>query len=285
MMWLIIEINTITFIRLFFLRKSKSENIILYFIVQRVASFIILISAILAENQRPRFSIRIVALTGLLIKLGVAPLHTWVIPVTVITKKSLLFALLVVQKIIPFMWIIKINILIVSFIPAIAILNIIRIRPQNLLQNSFKLILGLSSMSHSSWLIIRRISIYLWEVYFIIYGRIIALILRFAKERIKTFSGKKNLIVLVILFIILGGIPPFMGFFPKFLIMIEISKWKIIVFATTILLLSLIDLFVYSRARILITFLAKNKIKWINARIIPRLIILINLLIIRIIWF
>jgi len=91
--WVWIELNQLFFlffISLFFL--TKIETIIKYFIIQRITSIIMIIMLVLTKND---FFI----LGVLFLKLGLIPLHSWILNIVKSIEIFSYFVLLTVQKI------------------------------------------------------------------------------------------------------------------------------------------------------------------------------------------
>jgi len=91
--WVWIELNQLFFlffISLFFL--TKIETIIKYFIIQRITSIVIIIILVLTKSDL--FILRV-----LFLKLGLIPLHSWILNIVKSIELFSYFTLLTVQKI------------------------------------------------------------------------------------------------------------------------------------------------------------------------------------------
>lgn len=123
-------------------------------------------------------------------------------------------------------------------------------------QTRLRKILAYSSINHISWIIATLIFFKtLWLIYFLIY-RIISLnlILIFNNFNIFYFKQIFNYLkspLLKLFFILnffsLGGLPPFLGFFPKWLTIQYIIINNLIITSFLIILITLITLFFYIR--------------------------------------
>lgn len=261
--WIIIEINIIIFIPI--IKYNKLENcnsIITYFITQSFSSILFFISAsIICINYS--YFIEILINISILIKLAIIPFHFWLISIREILDYNSFLIILTFQKIIPLFILFKIKTEISIFVRILSLI-LRSIIIFNL--KMFKKILIFRSISHLSWIIILIfISRNFWISYIIVYFLIINSILRFLKKnKIISLNGLirnkfsiNEKIRIIISIISLGGIPPFLGFVIKFISIILIIKYSIIVIIILILS-SLINIYIYIRI-IIPTLLTFNK--------------------------
>lgn len=284
MLWLAIEINTLTFIGLFSINTNKRETIIVYFITQSLRRFFLIRASLWAENYLSSVRIGAIILLRLFIKLGVAPFHNWIYPVITNRNKILLFLFLIIQKIIPLIWILTTKLFRFRIFLGARLLNLLMISPQNITQTAIKLLLGISRMSHSRWIILRLISLRLLEIYFFVYALIFITIIFIRKDSLKNFFQKKNPYIILVILFILGGIPPLIGFYPKLLVLHELRLLNIWTGGVALLTFSLIDLFVYTQLGVRSSLFRKKKIKWIKDGVKLYGLILWNLCFIPVLW-
>jgi len=251
LIWIWIEINAISFIIII----KNTENKIKYFLIQSLASTILLsifviyrIKEIKISNIFLVYSIIILSLVAI-IKIGIAPFHSWLIKICSLINWNNILIILTWQKIIPlFIFLITINnywlipIILTSFF--IGTISQMRIR-------NVKLILAFSSIRHIGWIIssnyYRKIINFF---YLFIYSIISVIIINVIKKNnsFKLFDQKKNIKKLFIIILSLAGIPPLLGFLPKWLIIDFISKRiKRVTLIILILILATINFFIYSR--------------------------------------
>lgn len=160
------------------------------------------------------------------------------------------------QKIAPIILIthqIKLYTLFFSFI--IIISSIIR-GIQGLNQICIRKILAYSSINHIGWIISSILfSINIFYYYFLIYRFInFRIILPLNKYNIKfinqlnyIYLPKKINLLFIINFLSLGGLPPFLGFLPKWLTINEIINNNNYFIRTTLIIFTLITLYFYLR--------------------------------------
>lgn len=290
-----IEINLISFIPILINnnRKMRTERIIKYFIIQSLGSanfifisiFLISFNKWFILNSQINNIIYLIINSSLFLKIGAAPFHFW-FPKTIkgISWINCLI-LRTWQKIIPIIIISYCNIN--NFNSIFIISRALIGRLMGLNQTSLKLIISYSSINHISWIISAIIiNINLWINYFILYSLItIILIRRFNLINInqinqffsiKTLSLKLNFFIFLSL-LRLGGLPPFLGFLPKWIVITQIIFYNNIFLLTIIIFTSLINLFFYTR--IFYSFIIINffEIKFIFNLNISKFNLLLNI--------
>lgn len=202
--------------------------------------------------------------------MGRAPFHFWVPQIIEGIKWPIIFLILTWQKIAPiiiFSYFLNFYFLILTVIFSVLFGSL-----GGLNQTSLRKLIAFSSINHLRWILISLIyREIIWINYFIFYiflnFNIIFLFSKFKLLNInQTFYLKKiNFYLNLILFSVLlslGGLPPFLGFFPKWTI-IETLRFKNNFFILIILLFfTLITLFFYLRITFNSLLLFHNKIKW-----------------------
>lgn len=204
-------------------------------------------------------------------KLGAAPLHYW-LPIVIkgITWNNN-YLIITWQKLGPIIilyycinnlnnWFIFIFIIFSSTLGPLKGFN----------QTLLKKIISYSSINYSRWIIISIIlNIILWKIFILFYFFIlICLILIFKilnlysiKQLYWSNKNYKINFILITNILSIGGLPPFIGFFPKIIIIINIIKSKILLLIIIILITNLINLYYYIRIiySTLILNFTKNK--------------------------
>lgn len=226
----------------------SSESIIRYFIIQRMASRILFISILLVTI----FNFGLVIVISLMIKIGCPPFHLWFPSVIEGLTWIICFLLRTVQKLVP---IILLTNLIFNF-SLFIILSCCLGAIGGLGYSSIRKIIAYSSIYNLGW-IIRGIIIvnYSWLFYFSIYS-LNLFIVCYTFNRLNVnylnqfFVFSKiyiNSILIIVLFISIGGLPPFLGFIPK-LILIYCLILNNLLFPCFILVITaLLVLFFYIR--------------------------------------
>nr|YP_010309769.1 NADH dehydrogenase subunit 2 [Lagorina sericea]UMR54886.1 NADH dehydrogenase subunit 2 [Lagorina sericea] len=262
-MWMGLEINLLSIIPLMSSSKNmlSSEASLKYFITQAMASLILLLSVTLmmitSEFITPMVNSTFTALlnTALLTKLGAAPFHYWFPEVMEGLNWFNCTVLLTWQKIAP-MALLMNQIQITLFISVI-VLSLLISTLMSLNQTSLRKIMAFSSINHIAWMISALlISPSVWLIYLVIYLIItvsITLVFSFNKlfiinQLTSIFNMNKTLkFSLMSNFLSLGGLPPFLGFLPKWLTI----NWMVLnnfhTIAIILILTTLIMLFIYVR--------------------------------------
>jgi len=223
--WAALEVNTIAFIPMILdpTKPERTRAAMKYFFIQAYASLIFLIGPLF--EYLPEITIFL----SIIIKLGISPFHNWY--PSVISNLNWLSAFFIStwQKIAP-LWILRENIYNLNLIPIIAALNAIVGGLGGLIQTEIRPLLAFSSIGHIGWIIFSiPLSNFIILLYFISYSlHLIILIYLFFSLKINTPKdiSSSNLISLKIKITIaltllsLGGLPPLLGFIPKFLILL-----------------------------------------------------------------
>nr|ARH55003.1 NADH dehydrogenase subunit 2 [Ernobius pini] len=263
-MWMGLEINLLSIIPLMNSAKSSysAESSIKYFITQALASTILLFSVILIMNSEALNIMKMNSAplmmlnTSLLTKMGAAPFHFWFPEIIEGLNWSNSFILLTWQKIAP-MVILMSNTKPIMFMSLIIVTSMVIGGFLSMNQVSMRKILVFSSINHMGWMISAMItSEIVWLIYFCIYSLILLIMVMmlntlkifFMKQLISQMKMNKITKMMFIMnFFSLGGLPPFLGFFPKWLTINMMIEKQMMLLSIIMVLLTLITLFVYAR--------------------------------------
>lgn len=262
--WIGLEINLLSFIPLMINLNNlfSREAILKYFLTQTLASRTLLFSIIFYSfifefnlNYQFKRLLNILFCSSLLIKIGIAPFHFWFPNVIEGLNWINNIILITWQKIAPFIissfclnnYFLLTCVILSSFVGAIGGLN----------QTSLRKIIAYSSINHLRWIIIAILNNEnLWKIYFIFYCflsiSIIFLFINFNLININQtyliFNNKNFLKILIFIPLLsLGGLPPFLGFFPKWLIIDELINFNLIWLLLILICCTLITLYFYIR--------------------------------------
>nr|UXX50250.1 NADH dehydrogenase subunit 2 [Haemaphysalis japonica] len=250
--WIMMEMNMMMFIPI--MKQNKLENcnsMITYFIVQSFSSILFFMSSSMISMNYSYF-MEILINISILIKLAMIPFHFWLISISEMLDYNSLLIILTIQKIIPLFILFSMKTEISLFI---SILSLVLSSVMIFNFKMLKKILIFSSISHLSWMIIlMTISSNFWISYMIIYFLMINSIVNFLKKnKITTISEMTSnkisineKISIIISIMSLGGMPPFVGFVIKFIAIMLIIKYSIIVMMILIMS-SLINIYIYIR--------------------------------------
>nr|QBF01215.1 NADH dehydrogenase subunit 2 [Stegana reni] len=261
--WMGLEINLLSFIPL----MSDSNNLmsteasLKYFLTQAMASTVLLFSIILAmmkiniNYEINLFYISMIMLSSLLLKSGAAPFHFWFPNIMKGLSWMNCLLLMTWQKIAPLMLISHVNIKWMLFSSIIFSVLIGSLGGLN--QSSMRKLMAFSSINHLGWLLMALNSNeMIWMIYFLMYSFLsFSLIYMFDNFKIFHFNQMFSLFfnskilkfILTINFLSLGGLPPFLGFFPKWMVIQQLTLENEYTMLMILMMSALITLFFYLR--------------------------------------
>nr|WKU83973.1 NADH dehydrogenase subunit 2 [Mallota florea] len=260
--WMGLEINLLSFIPLMNDNNLMSNEASLkYFLTQALASSILLFSTILFMYKNnfminnENNSINLMILSSLLMKSGTAPFHFW-FP-NVMEGMTWINGLILMtwQKIGPLM---LISYLIIKPLLFFCILmSIIVGSLGGLNQTSLRKLMTFSSINHLGWMLMSMYSNEsLWITYFLFYSFLsFNMIFMFNMFKLYHINQLFSLFLfnktfkfsLFLNLLSLGGLPPFMGFIPKWLTIQYLTFNNQLFMLTTMIIMTLITLFFYLR--------------------------------------
>lgn len=259
--WIGFEVNLLSFIPIILQSQNNQETeaSVKYFLIQALGSSLILMSSlsILLQNFSVfSHNITSIALSlALIIKMGVAPFHFWLPQLIINISWPICVILATWQKIAPLFIITTLSRLIINkFFIFIAVIRTIVGALGGLNQTHLRALLAYSSIGHIGWIIASSILSSLTIIlYFFIYSAItvrIIIILNINSTKNNYISSISNtnkviIITLIILFFSLGGLPPLLGFLPKWVIIKTLVFQNILRFSLIIITSSLVRLFYY----------------------------------------
>ena len=271
--WVGLELNLLSFIPLISTKNNQysSEAALKYFLIQALGSSIIILAASFTLTViNPAKPLMIIAL---LLKSGAAPFHFWfprvieglqwpsaivLITIQKIAPMSLL-SYLVAENIYPVFWA---AIILSALVGAVGGLN----------QTLLRKIIAYSSINHIAWILsailIRETS---WLVYFAFYSLVstsVALLFfhqeAFHISHIVNHTGHLSHLKLLtfISLLSLGGLPPFTGFIPKWIIIQEVIMRRNFITLVALLSSALVTLFYYLRISLVAITISRPQAKW-----------------------
>nr|AIY61932.1 NADH dehydrogenase subunit 2 [Rugitermes sp. A TB-2014] len=275
--WMGLEINLLSFIPL----MSSQENIysteasLKYFIIQALASstllFLVMMKAL--ANQVMIMGEEIYSyliMIPLLLKMGAAPLHWWFPSVMEGLSWMNCLLTMTIQKIAPMMltsYLIKVNVLTFSII----LMSVIIGSLGGLNQTSLRKILTYSSINHTGWMLTAMLGgNNLWVLYFSVYSLLVFTMVTITNMFNisfinQTLTGKSSMAIKFMMFttlLSLGGLPPFIGFLPKWIVIQMMIMNKMSFIMTTMVLASLMTLYYYLRVCYSSFIILHEETKW-----------------------
>nr|YP_009712005.1 NADH dehydrogenase subunit 2 [Gastrophysa polygoni]QGA74015.1 NADH dehydrogenase subunit 2 [Gastrophysa polygoni] len=262
-MWIGLEINLLSIIPLLKSPKSlyPTEAMMKYFITQVLASTILMFSIIMSMNLEAIFTIStswsmMILNSALLTKMGAAPFHAWLPEVLEGLNWENCFLMLTWQKIAP-MILFSYNLKMTVFISFVIITSTIISGLMGFNQTSMRKIMAYSSINHIAWMIAGMLSMKpIWILYFLVYSVIslnIIVIFKYLnifsmKQLFMSFNSNKLIKIMFTLnFLSLGGLPPFLGFLPKWLVINSLVQNNFLSLSFILIVFTLITMFFYLR--------------------------------------
>nr|QBF01203.1 NADH dehydrogenase subunit 2 [Stegana sp. 1439 JL-2019] len=261
--WMGLEINLLSFIPLMSDNNNlmSTEASLKYFLVQAMASTILLFAIILSlMKNNTNYEIYLsytsaIILSSLLLKSGAAPFHFWFPNIMEGLSWMNCLLLMTWQKIAPLMLISYINIKFILFFSII--LSVVMGSLGGLNQSSLRKLMAFSSINHLGWMLMALNSNEtIWLIYFLMYS-FLSFTLTFMFNNFKIFhfnqmfsmffNSKILKFILFMNFLSLGGLPPFLGFLPKWLVIQQISMENQYFMLMILMMSTLITLFFYLR--------------------------------------
>nr|YP_010610643.1 NADH dehydrogenase subunit 2 [Cirrothauma murrayi]WAP91411.1 NADH dehydrogenase subunit 2 [Cirrothauma murrayi] len=262
-MWMGLELNLMGILPLMNI-KGKSfeiESSMKYFIIQSLSSSLLIISSIMlyfiSMSWYSMFNNSIfssILMVSLLIKLGSVPFHLWLPSMTKQMSWLMLFLILTWQKLAP-LFMLSFTNFNHDMVMLSAIFSSIMGSLQALNQTSMQLIMTYSSISHLGWMLaIVMINNMIMLIYLLIYIITILPLFHYFnyKSGYKTFNltqhnknMNKDFMIFIPMILSLGGLPPFIGFLSKLMILLTLISMKIIIMPTIMFFSSLISLYFY----------------------------------------
>nr|YP_009024425.1 NADH dehydrogenase subunit 2 [Luehdorfia taibai]AGQ18541.1 NADH dehydrogenase subunit 2 [Luehdorfia taibai] len=287
--WIGLEINLLSFIPLISNSKNllSNEAALKYFLTQSIASinflFSILLKMILLKNFEIHNLISILINSSMLMKMGSTPFHFWFPNIIEGLSWFNCFILMTWQKISPM--ILLSYYMNINFILIILIFNVIIGAIGGINQTSLRKLMSFSSINNLGWMLSAlMISENLWLFYLIFYSFLISIMcflfnylnIYFINQLFIMNMNFSIKISFLINFFSLGGLPPFLGFFPKWIIINFLMKYNFYIITFIFIMMSLIMLFYYMRiiySSIMFNYL---KMKWFKIYIKNNFILFIN---------
>nr|QRV62415.1 NADH dehydrogenase subunit 2 [Graptodytes pictus] len=262
--WMGLEINLLSFIPLISSKNNlfSSESSMKYFLIQAMASSMFLFSIIIImfkskmTNDLLMFNNMMFMFMNstILLKMGAAPFHFWFPEIMESLNWMNSLLLLTWQKIAPMIilsYMIKSNMFIMMIIMISSLIGSIG----GINQINLKKILAYSSINHIGWMISSfLINELMWFIYFFIYSfinmTIIYMLNKFninmLKQMYSSINDYKINFFLILNLLSLGGLPPFLGFLPKWIIIQNLS-FKFFFLILFMIFMTLITLYFYIR--------------------------------------
>nr|ATC73033.1 NADH dehydrogenase subunit 2 [Graphocephala sp. EMHAU-2015-Zz052315] len=265
MMWAGLEISLISFLPLMTSKNSlSSESMMKYFIIQGMSSSLLMFG-IMFMLMTVNFS-NYIMMISLMLKIGMAPFHNWVLSVIDGLNYECVFILLTLMKISPLMILSYINL--VMWLPILISLVVGATLGVN--QNSMRKILGYSSIYNLGFTCSCISEMSLWIIYMSIYSFMLMCIIIFIQKMNVYYFNQimmnefdlKIKISFWLIMLSFGGIPPMLGFLSKLMLfefLISTNQMFVLMF---MIFSSLIVMFYYIRSTYMSIMMSSLFMKW-----------------------
>nr|YP_009002576.1 NADH dehydrogenase subunit 2 [Cherax preissii]CDL72679.1 NADH dehydrogenase subunit 2 [Cherax preissii] len=271
--WIGLELNLMSFIPLISSKTNQfsSEASLKYFLIQALGSAIIILTSSLTLIY-PNFVPMVISL-ALLLKLGATPFHFWFPQVMEGLNWTQVIILMTIQKLGPMFLIsyLSMTFFTNTFILISAVSSAIVGALGGINQTSLRKILSYSSINHMSWMLIAMlINETSWMIYFLMYALIsssIALYFMslqsfYFPHLIHSNYSPLSKITSALSLYSLGGMPPFSGFIPKWIIIQEMILSSFLFTLLILLISSLVTLYFYIRLTLSFISISTAQSKW-----------------------
>nr|YP_010826799.1 NADH dehydrogenase subunit 2 [Porotermes planiceps]UYX57316.1 NADH dehydrogenase subunit 2 [Porotermes planiceps]WHM51953.1 NADH dehydrogenase subunit 2 [Porotermes planiceps] len=277
--WMGLEINLMSFIPMMLTHNNvyTTEASMKYFIVQALASSTLLFMMLMSSLSESIFSLEkntfmsITIMTPLMMKSGVAPLHWWFPSVMEGLSWNNCILLMTVQKVAPLMLIsyqMNINLISATFILASVVMGSIG----GFNQTSLRKIMTYSSINHTGWMLAAMlVSESLWIIYITIYSMLTTTVVMIIKpfnisfiNQVMMINEKMKLMkfMMFMSLLSLGGLPPFLGFLPKWMVIQFMMLNNMSFMITIMVIMSIVTLYYYLRMCYSSFMILHNEVKW-----------------------
>lgn len=261
--WIGLELNLLCFIPLIIQNSKGGEIRAVYFLIQACGSFVLLIRGI--RLIRHSLVFKMLINIALLLKVGAAPFHLWYIWVARELGWVQFLILSTFQKVAP---LILLTLREVKYLGGLIYLRIIIcgvVRGAGGINSlSFRKLLVYSSINHLGWILIPIIrgSLF-WFSYFCIYCLLLFItvwvLIRIRVFHLSQVTREMNLsagrFFLFINILSLGGLPPLIGFFPKWGVFAICVERVDLICIMVIVLSRVVSIYFYIRSRLSILLL------------------------------
>nr|YP_009180299.1 NADH dehydrogenase subunit 2 [Rhinogobius brunneus]ALL96688.1 NADH dehydrogenase subunit 2 [Rhinogobius brunneus]UXB59044.1 NADH dehydrogenase subunit 2 [Rhinogobius brunneus] len=265
--WMGLEINTLAIIPLMAQQHHPRaiEATTKYFLTQATAAATLLFASITNAWLTGQWDIQLMThpipttmiIVALALKLGLAPLHTWLPEVLQGLTLTTGLILSTWQKLAPFILLLQIPTASQELLILLGITSTLVGGWGGLNQTQLRKILAYSSIAHLGWMIIivqfAPSLTFLALVTYLLMTSSAFLALKFndaTNINSLAMSWTKSPIIVAsapLLLLSLGGLPPMTGFLPKWLILQELTKQQLPLAATLAALTALLSLYFYLR--------------------------------------
>nr|YP_010292310.1 NADH dehydrogenase subunit 2 [Poecilobdella javanica]ULO25934.1 NADH dehydrogenase subunit 2 [Poecilobdella javanica] len=253
MIWICLELNMFSFLPVIMYSSFHEEGAVKYFVVQALASSMMLFSIMCDYSNLFNLTMSIILLMSICMKIGSFPFYFWYPSVMKSMNWLGCMILSTWQKLGPLCIMIfylnKYGVIII-----ISIINIMIGGTFGMIQSDLRVLMAYSSISHLGWMMsVLLMNSLVSVIYFLLYFCLVMpVFFFFMKINIFTlsamFNSNKNnlsyLFSLMLLILSLSGLPPLSGFMPKLMVLLQLSLSNMIS-CVFMVLFSILSLYMY----------------------------------------
>nr|YP_010415457.1 NADH dehydrogenase subunit 2 [Ziczacella heptapotamica]USC52148.1 NADH dehydrogenase subunit 2 [Ziczacella heptapotamica] len=281
--WCGLELSLISFLPLM---SSKlivsSESSMKYFLIQSVSSSMLILGLMMMLTMKMNYDL--IILTSILIKMGVAPFHFWLLSIVEGLSMLPMILMFTLSKIAPLM---MLTFIVFSFSLIIS-LTLITGAILGLNQSSIRKIITYSSIFNMGLILMSIKNNFIWCYYLIFYSILLSILI-YTLFSLNMFYVNQMIIneklvsikmAIWLTLLSMGGMPPFLGFSIK-LIVIEFSINNMLSINLIVMIISsLLVMFFYLRMTYLsiMFFSVSNKWMMLNLNNLSMTLLTFNLL-------
>nr|CAH2593474.1 NADH dehydrogenase subunit 2 [Physella acuta] len=241
--WMMMELSTVVSLALMMNRLPKKSlnqsSVASYFIFQSFTGLFVLVGGffVFVQSSNSNFAMMFFVVS-LLSKLGVVPFHFWVMGVYTYCSKEGLVPVMLINKFSPLMFLAALpnNCLVDLLLGCVASLSVLVGSMLSLGSNHTQMLLAASSITHTGWLVFGLLTnnlLLYYTCYICSFG-----IFYF------TWVSKKKALTSVTFFS-LSGLPPYVLFSPKILIIFALQQNNMVILLVPLVLAIIISLYAY----------------------------------------
>nr|WRQ18238.1 NADH dehydrogenase subunit 2 [Multinervis sp.] len=266
MIWSGMEISLMSIMPLM-CKKSliSSESTLKYFIIQSVSSSVMMLGILLMISQKD-MSLNQLIVYSIMLKIGVAPLHNWIIQISESLNWLNLFFMLTILKIAPLNSLTYLNLKLNFYVISSLMLG----STLAMNQNSVRKLLTYSSIFNMGFVLASLSLNSIWMLYLIIYTLTLGILIMFLNSINLTYinqmiiNSKFKMIKIKIFLVLIsmGGMPPMIGFLAKIMVIQMVILNKSLLTLIIMMMTTMMVLFFYMRMSFLIITFSSMKMKW-----------------------
>nr|WRQ18225.1 NADH dehydrogenase subunit 2 [Multinervis guangxiensis] len=266
LIWAGLEISLVSIMPLM-CKKSlmSSESTLKYFIIQSVSSSLMMLGVLMMVSHK-NMSFNQLIVYSIMLKIGIAPLHNWMIQISESLEWLNLFLILTILKIAPLNLLTYLNMKLNFYLVSSLILG----STLAMNQNSVRKLLTYSSIFNMGFILASLSLNSVWMLYLIVYMFTFGILILFLSLMNLTYlnqmiiNNKFKIMKLKVFMVLIsmGGMPPMTSFLAKIMVIQVMILNKSFFTLIIIMITSMMVLFFYMRMSFLIFTFSSMKMKW-----------------------